>query len=157
MTWTLDMPHIRPWSEMWRLVQHNYAIVESRYYHSISTPNNDVIKYDVYNFFVSAYHLHEHLAKDRIDSLVDDSVRSAALDAATAPPIKLAGDITNTFKHHTRSRGREVRIVQLTSAPSATLGWINRDGSSETRDVLVAAQEVVSFWRQFIFDHGLTA
>ncbi|MCD9880405.1 hypothetical protein [Streptomyces guryensis] len=103
---------------------------------------------DVYGFFISCYHLGEHI---RLDPQAEVSNRALNRVMGTQS-LRIAAAITNTFKHHTRDEGHEARIVAVSGGPPVTVTIEWRD---QTLDGLVVAKQAAQDWKDFFAAQGL--
>lgn len=155
-TWSLAFPgEQRPWQEMWALIEYNLRRLESRYAGPKGADGMIGLKNDVYNFFIACYHLTDHLQHDpAVPENVQEAVRNYVQNKVA---LTLAGDLVNTFKHHTRRNSTDlsVRITRLSSTPTATIGWTEPVKGERQRDALELAKTTVQDWRSFLDQHGL--
>ena len=74
--------------------------------------------------------------------------------------LKLARDLGNTYKHHTRTVGTEARLgpIDVSNAGyKMTIEYGNPGGTPSTRDALDLAEACVASWRQFLSVRGIQA
>ena len=112
---------------------------------------------DIVAFFVSCYHLAEHISAD---VAVPQPARTGARPYVRSElSLQLAADITNTYKHSQRHAGeRTCSITDLSIRPSGavvTFTWIDAQGNSHHEDGLNLAEQAVIAWSTFLQGHGL--
>ena len=173
MSFGIHRPNdIRPWFEMWEIVQYNQTLVDAAYRDAASTGNPEVhLKTAVMNFCVCCSHLIDHLGCDPArytftgDQKTDGRLRDQNSEAIRAElmtkryePLDIVLDACNTYKHHTRRKnGRNVRIRDFSSTPPRiAFGWT---GATETLDAREArdARKIVTAamaaWNSYLTDH----
>jgi hypothetical protein len=108
-------------------------------------------------FFVSCYHFAEHI---RADPAVSQPARAQARRYANSDSsLKLAADITNTYKHSEWHPGE--RICSFTDASTRLTGavvtfiWTDAQGNSHLEDCLDLAERAVNAWSAFLRMHSL--
>lgn len=121
------------------------------------SPTDDHLRRLPTEFFEPCYHVWEHIASDPAAAVASTDVQAFI---QTAPNIQLARDVANTAKHHTRSRGREVRVTNERRRfdplrVSYQLEWKD-SGTVHTADALDVAQNAVAEWRTFFNGSGLS-
>lgn len=164
---------IRPWFEMWEIVQYNRTLVDAAYRDAASTGNPEIhLKTAVMNFCVCCSHLIDHLGCDPSrytftgDQKTDDQLREQNIKAirdeltTTYEPLDIVLDACNTYKHHTRRKSfRNVRIRDFSSTPPRNaFGWT---GATETldaredRDARKVVDKAVVAWNSYLTDQHL--
>lgn len=154
---TVDYTGGRPWSEQWRRVKRLFADVGAIYYGTFAPASNEAWKDAVSNFFVACYHQYEWLASDA--SLGATMQRDVRTFVETNADLRLAEAFTNTYKHHTRTRGTEAVIGGTTSGPGANsvrVDWTElTTGDTGSVDALELATNCMDAWRHFLGSHAL--
>ncbi len=104
---------------------------------------------DVYGFFVTCYHLGEHI---KLDPHAEVSAADVTQVLAT-DPLRVAEAMANTFKHHTRHPDRtEARIAAVSGGPPAT---VTLEWQARSLDGLVIAKQAMQAWKEFFAAQGL--
>jgi len=143
------------WQQMWAEVLHHLGFVRS-WYSGGQGMNGTKLRADSLDFFVSCYHLAEHIAAD---PAVPQPTRALARNYVDSnPSLQLAADITNTYKHSKRNRGRPCSIAEASIRPTGstvTFAWTDAQGRSGREDCLDLAEQAVDAWSAFLRSHNL--
>ena len=123
-------PAPAPWQQMWAEVRHHLDIVRG-WYSGGQGMNVTELSAASVAFFVSCYHLAEHI---RADPAAPQSARAQVRGYANSnSSLKLAADITNTYKHSERHPGeRACSITDASTRPTWTC-WMRPRRSSPPR------------------------
>jgi hypothetical protein len=145
------------WERRWRKMLSLRARIEALYRGAQTVGNNEDAEMSVEDFSVAAFHLAEHLASD---TSLPQAVRDQARDQTAKGILKVAGDMANTDKHHTRTGGPTVRVSQFSSGSgpgglSMSLTSVPATGPSTNYDALAFATDCVEAWRAFLTSHGV--
>lgn len=145
-----------PWQQMWAEVRHRLDVLHG-WYSGGQDMNVDELTAASVAFFVSCYHLAEHI---RADPAVPQSARAQASSYAHSDRwLKLAADITNTYKHSERNLGeRDCRIHDVSIRPHGAVvifTWTDLQGNSHHEDCLDLAERAVNAWSAFIRMYSL--
>jgi hypothetical protein len=148
-------PAPAPWQQMWAEARHRIGVLRGWYSGGQGMNVSELTAASV-AFFVSCYHLAEHI---RADPAVPQPARAQARDYANSDPsLKLAADITNTYKHSKRNPGeRTCSITDASTRPGgavATFTWTDARGSHR-EDCLDLAERAVDAWSAFLRMHSL--
>jgi hypothetical protein len=149
-------PAPAPWQQMWAEVRHHLDIVRG-WYSGGQGMNVTELSAASVAFFVSCYHLAEHI---RADPAAPQSARAQARGYANSnSSLKLAADITNTYKHSERHPGeRACSITDASTRPTGavvTFTWTDAQGNSHHEDCLDLAERAVNAWSAFLRRHNL--
>lgn len=141
---------------MWAEVRHRLDVLRGWYSGSQGTNVNELTAASV-AFFVSCYHLAEHI---KADPAAPQPARAQAMGYAHSnPSLELAVDITNTYKHSKRDPGkRTCSITDTTIRPGGavvTFTWTDPQGVSHREDCLDLADRALNAWSAFLSMHGL--
>ena len=144
------------WQQIWVQVRHHLDALRGWYSGSQGTDVTELSANSV-AFFVSCYHLAEHISADQA---VPQSARTGVRTyTRSEPSLKLAADITNTYKHSQRHAGeRTCSITDLSIRPTGavvTFTWIDAQGNPHHEDCLNLAEQAVTAWSIFLQGHGL--
>ena len=102
------------WQEMWAEVRRNLDILRG-WYSGGQGMNITELRAASVAFFVSCYHLTDHIEKD---PAAPQPARAEARNTARNSNLKLAADIANTYKHSDRHPGqRPCSITEASIAP----------------------------------------
>jgi hypothetical protein len=144
------------WQEMWAEVRDNLNILRG-WYSGGRGMNITSFRAASLAFFVSCYHLTDHIEKDlAVPQPARAQVRSHTNSNSS---LKLAADIANTLKHSDRRPGQ--RSCSLTEAgirPTgaiATFTWTDVQGNSHNEDCLGLAERTVKAWSAFLRANSL--
>jgi hypothetical protein len=145
-----------PWQQMWAEVRHRLRVLRD-WYSAGQGMNVTELLADSVAFFVSCYHLAEHI---KADPVVPQQARQQARGYANSDPsLKLAADITNTYKHSQRHPGeRTCSITDVSFHPAGavvTFTWTDAQGNSHHEDCLDVAERAVNAWSAFLNMHSL--
>jgi hypothetical protein len=145
------------WQQMWAEVQHNLGVLR-RWYSGGQGMNVTELRADSLAFFVSCYHLKEHIKEDpAVPWPARDQVSS---HVRNIPSLQLAADIANTYKHSKRNSGRACGIDKASTRPTGstvTFAWTDAQGRSCSADCLDLAEQAVDAWGDFLRSHHLLA
>jgi hypothetical protein len=149
-------PAPAPWQEMWVEVRHRLDVLRGWYSGSQGMNVSELTAASV-AFFVSCYHLAEHI---KADPTVPQPARAQAMGHAHSDPsLALAADITNTYKHSERDPGkRTCKITDAITRPGGavvTFTWTDPQGVPHREDCLDLAERAVNAWSAFLRTHGL--
>jgi hypothetical protein len=101
---SLEYPaDVRPWQEMWALLQHNLEMIDACYDSDRAGTTSQIlaVKNEALNFFIMCFHFGDHLWSDpAVGGRTNEQEVRAYVEANE--PLALAADIANSFKHHTR-------------------------------------------------------
>ena len=148
------------WSEQWERVQLGQDRIR-RIYDGIEDSSAEA-RYDLYSFFLNAYHLKDWLAKDHSASV---SKRKVEKLVKATPVLALCGDLANRVKHSSLDPKRTPKIDLNTDVTSQSVtvdtgrgvvshSWVI-EGGGMTYDALDLTNEVVRAWEQFLRGRGL--
>jgi hypothetical protein len=145
------------WQQMWAEMQQNLGVLR-RWYSGDQGMNVTELRADSLAFFVSCYHLNEHIKEDPAVSLsARDQVSG---HVGNNPSLQLAADIANTYKHSRRNSGRACSIDKVDTRPTGstvTFAWIDAQGHFGSADCLDLAEQAVDDWSSFLRSHNLLA
>jgi hypothetical protein len=149
---------VRPWQEMWALLQFNLEMIDARYDSDRpgTMPRILAVKNEALNFFITCFHFADHLWSDpAVGGRTNKQDVHAYVKANES--LELAADIANSFKHHTRDGAKRlIRIRWFTTSPiSAAVGWTDSNGTIHRRDVRDLAHSADDAWRAFLGSHSL--
>jgi hypothetical protein len=144
------------WQEMWAEVRHHLDIVRGWYSGGQGMNVTELCAASV-AFFVSCYHLTDHIEKDpAVPQPVRGRVRRYVNNNSS---LKLAADIANTHKHSGRNPGRRTcSITEAKIRPTGavmTFTWTDAQGGFHHEDCLDLAERAVSAWSTFLRSHNL--
>ena len=144
------------WQEMWAEVRHNLDILHG-WYSGGQGMNITELRAASAAFFVSCYHLTDHIEKDpAVPQPARAQVRSYTNSNSG---LKLAADIANTYKHSDRHPGqRPCSITEASIRPAGavvTFTWTDAQGNSHLEDCLDLAERAVQAWSAFLRSHNL--
>ncbi len=144
------------WQEMWAEVRHHLDIVHG-WYSGGQGMNVTELRTASVAFFVSCYHLTDHIEKDlAVPQPVRHQVRRYVNNNSS---LKLAADIANTHKHSERRPGeRACSITEAKIHPAGavvTFTWTDAQGGSHHEDCLDLAERAVNAWSAFLRSHNL--
>ena len=145
-----------PWQQMWAEVRHRLDTLRSWYSGEQDMNINELTAVSI-AFFVSCYHLAEHI---KADPAVPQSARAQVRNYAnSSSSLKLSADIANTYKHSARNPGeRACGISDVRTSLSGavvTFTWTDAQGNSHHEDCLNLAERAVMSWIAFLRRHGL--
>ena len=146
---------VRPWEEMWQVVEYALASLEDRYASYDNPFDFGLLRNDALIFFLSCHHLGDHIWSDPQVPLDEAEVRAYI---AANEELGLVEDFSNSFKHHTRrnARMRLVRVDGYDSHPRAMwIGWADGGGVRHRREALDLARGAVAGWRGVLRAKGL--
>ena len=144
------------WQEMWAEVRHDLDILRG-WYSGGQGMNVTELRAASAAFFVSCYHLTDHIEKDpAVPQPARAQVRSYTNSNSS---LKLAADIANTHKHSDRHPGqRPCSLAEASIRPTGavvTFTWTDAQGKSHLEDCLDLAERAVKAWSAFLRSHNL--
>ena len=144
------------WQETWAEVRHHLDNLHG-WYSGGQGMNITELRAASVAFFVSCYHLTDHIEKD---PAAPQPARAQVRSYTNSnPSLKLAADIANAYKHSDRHPGqRPCSITKASIRPTGaavTLTWTDAQGNSHLEDCLDLAGRAVNAWSAFLRSHNL--